>query len=322
MGMLRRELSPLRSVFTLRFARAPEGALRLVLAGVFIALGWPSPAAAYCRTRSCDPSRQICPRDLQGCDNVEEPVYWPDGEAEIWIDPKGSPLWDLSAEQAQTALQNAIAHWTGVTCPDGQPLALTVSMKGILSTAPSADDNVLSFLDENSPYPTSVVGMTLLGFAGAELQYANIDINSEHHELVLNPTSPDQVDLEAVLTHEFGHFLGLDHSDVPGATMQPEAMGFGSIDLRSLEADDVEGICAIYGQGLLPRDEPEPKSTGSSDGGCSVTLGAGRATASWPWLLLLAAILCSRAYRRASPMLRNQRTCPVLKRQLGPTRAR
>ncbi|MFL6212202.1 MAG: DUF4214 domain-containing protein [Pyrinomonadaceae bacterium] len=57
-------------------------------------------------------------------------------------------------------------------------------------------------------------------------------------------------DLEAVFTHEFGHLLGLDHSGVVGATMQPRlGQNFFSpaLTARTLEDDDLAGIRALYG---------------------------------------------------------------------------
>ena len=54
------------------------------------------------------------------------------------------------------------------------------------------------------------------------------------------------IDLQGVATHEYGHALGLGHSDVPGATMSPSIAGSG-VGARSIEPDDVAGVRAIYG---------------------------------------------------------------------------
>ena len=53
-------------------------------------------------------------------------------------------------------------------------------------------------------------------------------------------------DLQGVAAHEYGHALGLDHSLVPGTTMFATVSGPGN-EQRSIEADDVAGLKAIYG---------------------------------------------------------------------------
>ncbi len=88
-------------------------------------------------------------------------------------------------------------------------------------------------------------------------------------DIVLNPTTTgsngygfstdgtdDTFDLEATFTHEIGHLLGLNHSAVIGATMQPRlgrnfaqsGISAPAITARTLEDDDLAGIRALYGQ--------------------------------------------------------------------------
>jgi hypothetical protein len=89
------------------------------------------------------------------------------------------------------------------------------------------------------------------------------------------------VDLLSTATHEAGHFIGLAHSPLEDATMYFSA-SLGETEKRSLDDDDVAGLCEIY-----PRREK---------GGCGSVGGAGLAG-----VLLAAAALLPRARRRRPP---------------------
>ena len=52
--------------------------------------------------------------------------------------------------------------------------------------------------------------------------------------------------IEAIAVHEFGHVLGLHHSDVPGAVMQPTMPGYCDWLYLTLKSDDIAGIRAMY----------------------------------------------------------------------------
>ncbi len=85
-------------------------------------------------------------------------------------------------------------------------------------------------------------------FAGAIID-ADIELNGSGFRFTTT-TLPARVafDIANTVTHEVGHFLGLDHTPVAAATMFASAPR-GELDKRSLHADDIECLCEVYPAG-------------------------------------------------------------------------
>jgi hypothetical protein len=75
------------------------------------------------------------------------------------------------------------------------------------------------------------------------------------------------IDLQGVACHEYGHALGLDHTNVGGATMFPSISGTGQAQ-RSIEADDIAGVQFKYGVKVGTK----PTISGLSVSGGNVTV--------------------------------------------------
>jgi hypothetical protein len=165
----------------------------------------------------------------------------------------------------------------------------------------------------NDDYGTSTIGLTTTSFDRFTGEILDADIElfawdgalpAFGHYFTCADSPPactaypgcSNVDLAAVVTHEAGHMLGLDHvcdasfvapydlcpSGEPAIeVMAPQT---GNIARRALAADDIEGVCTIYpaGRATLTCAPPAPPESG---GGCSSTAGAG------VWTALAAAAL-------------------------------
>lgn len=112
----------------------------------------------------------------------------------------------------------------------------------------AADDGTNVVIWETVAWPatlqTNAPAQTVLHVDGAgHFRDADIHLNAVDYAWSVDGV-PGTVDLRGILTHELGHVLGLGHSSDPNATMFASTSDPAS--WRSLEADDIAGVCALY----------------------------------------------------------------------------
>ena len=159
------------------------------------------------------------------------------------------------------AARRALSRWSNIA-----NLNFNVSWSTATSVSPndSGDGiNLITVADtpDNLVFNAdSTTGRTRVFFdpeTGA-IQEADISINpkprsAEGADVQFSTDgSAGTYDLEATFTHEFGHFLGLDHSNVLASTMQSRqafngTYGLPALTERTLSEDDRQRVRSLYG---------------------------------------------------------------------------
>jgi hypothetical protein len=247
-----------RQSFSLVPNQRPRAAA-LIAAGLSSLL-WMRDASAYCRTTTCDPATEDCGVGADGCATRGEPLFWPDACVTYAVQRDGSQKRGISAYETDQVMQAAFRAWLSADCPGGGHPSMGVVPLGGTSCdqvefnpplegralAPNA--NIVMFRDDSWPYPEEryVIARTSITFdpATGAIYDADIELNSSRNAFSVSDTQVSN-DLQSVLTHEVGHFLGLDHTRVPHATMLAD-YALSDLGTRTLSSDDEAGICSIY----------------------------------------------------------------------------
>lgn len=275
----------------------------------------PAPAEAFCRmttSRRAPSVTEPCILPDPAADPPELFLAWERPCTTIALSTAASN--DLSSEQLLGVLQRSLGAWEAVSC-DGSPLGIDIQIRSDTSTcqAPLYRDgggnaNTLIFQDAWPPMNDSAAfALTTVWHrrSTGEILDVDIEVNEERGPFGVCPaagcTDSRTVDLENVLTHELGHYLGLAHSTETEATMFVSAVA-GEVLKRDLHPDDIDGICTVYPPGR-PSAECNYEPRGGLDldceeDGCSVTrVGASRDRGA-PLALLVLAWIGLRARRR------------------------
>ena len=279
------------------------------------ALGFSVPASAFCRTTTCGPNTCQADPSCQFCLNGGKPLFWRNACVSFSTQQSGSPQRGLDVHTSRNVIAGGLSKWMSVDC-GGAPPGIQVFDFGAVECAKqeynqdAPNANIWMYRDGFWPYSASshTLALTTITFnvESGEIFDADVEINSADNPLTLGDDNV-QADLDSIVTHEAGHFLGLAHSCSSDATMFP-SYKFGEVKLRSLDADDAAGICDIYPPSsrtqncdATPRHGFSTKCRTEEDKGCCTTA-PGTPSSSGPpaiaALLLLAVAGGARRRRR------------------------
>ncbi len=282
----------------------------LTLAGLLAVTG---DADAFCRSTTCRNTKdKQCEQDENGCSVDGKKLFWPTSCVSYAVNKRGTDRFD--PEESRAAIRKTFQAWSDVACADGTTAAMTFQEREPVPCRTSeynktgANLNVVFFQDTNWKYRgiDATLAKTSVTYNDdtGEIYDADIEINATYNQFTMTD-DPDKADtdLQAVLTHEVGHFIGIAHSSNSEAVMYAEYTP-GSLTQRTLKPDDVEAVCAVYpaDRGVAcntePRggfsatcNEPEPATV------CSIQPGA-RASYGVAGLFFGTALLAARARRR------------------------
>jgi hypothetical protein len=202
----------------------------------------------------------------------------------------------LTEDQWTDAIVQAFGAWTAVDCGGGEPPSFdllqlrNVSCSQSQYNASGPNVNVIYFDDDgwSGDNIDGTLASTTVTFSDSgEILDADMALNSARHDFTVSDTDVE-TDLVSIITHEAGHFLGIAHSPDPDAVMY-YSYATGTLK-RTLTADDISAVCAIYPPRRKATCDPTPNgglesSCGGGSGGCSVSLDDGRQGLALPILL-------------------------------------
>jgi hypothetical protein len=149
------------------------------------------------------------------------------------------------------AARRALERWANVA--DIQFLETRSSAQTISPQNAGDRINLITVSAENSAVfgSSENPGRTRV-FADSGGAIVEADIALNPNEFFSSDGTPGTYDLESTIAHEVGHLLGLEHSAVIGATMQPRqaqngVYGLPAFTQRTLSEDDIAGARSLYG---------------------------------------------------------------------------
>jgi len=186
-------------------------------------------------------------------DNANVPLRWFSPVAHIKFD-SAAPQEVVQAVGIDTMVES-MNVWRNLTCAQTlTPFNFTfdtnpVTGKSIGFVEGQDNENLFKWVKSHNEWRhgSGVLAITSLTYdtITGEIVDADLELNDAEFSFSTNPGAT-QADLMNTVVHEAGHFLGLDHSKLPKATMDASAP-LGETQKRDLHPDDVLGYCFLYG---------------------------------------------------------------------------
>jgi hypothetical protein len=176
----------------------------------------------------------------------EPAQLWPASARPVAVGLATDPPSGLSQASALVAIDLSARAWMLPDCTSARfSLAGARALVGD-GANDGRNDVIVHASDWPSSFEPGALAQTAIYVQGGRIVEADVHVNARDHVFVIGAsgTATGAWDLRGVLTHEFGHVLGIGHSTVSGATMNA-GLPVG-IAARSLEADDLAAICALY----------------------------------------------------------------------------
>jgi MYXO-CTERM domain-containing protein len=177
------------------------------------------------------------------------------GAVAYQLQPEGSD--DVADGSDLTAVRNAFNTWEEVACSALKFQEVTWSLP---RTVANDGGNRIMWVETQVEWPgqpgTLALTYTFYTTTGdRKIVDADMIVNGVNWtwttvEAEIGQGTPAKVDIETVVFHEVGHFLGLDHSSDEAAAMYASN---NKLKQRGPATDDVRGICSLY-----PNGQPVP----------------------------------------------------------------